>query len=160
MSAEQLLERSQTVDLAPADAFALFADAQNLEAITPPWLRFRILTPGPVEMGAGTLISYRLSLHGVPVRWHTRIEAWEPPRRFVDVQISGPYALWHHTHEFTPAGEGTLIRDRVRFRIGFGPLGEAALRLFVRRDLERIFDYRRAAIERLVSSPARPARAA
>ena len=129
MSAEELLERRQTVALQPDEAFALFADAHNLEVITPPWLRFRILTPAPIEMRAGTLISYRLSLHGVPVRWHTRIETWEPPKRFVDVQISGPYALWHHTHE-------------------------VALRLFVRRDLNRIFDHRRAAIERLVSSGA------
>jgi ligand-binding SRPBCC domain-containing protein len=160
MSAEQLLEREQNVPLRLDEAFALFANAQNLEAITPPWLRFRILTPGPIQMRAGTPISYRLSLHGVPVRWHTRIEVWEPPARFVDVQVSGPYALWHHTHEFEPAGEGTTIRDRVRYRIGFGPLGAVALRLFVRRDLERIFDYRRAAVERLVSSRARPARAA
>ena len=155
MSAEELLERRQTVALPPDEAFALFADAHNLEAITPPWLRFRILTSAPIEMRAGTLISYRLSLHGVPVRWHTRIETWEPPRRFVDVQISGPYALWHHTHEFEPEGTGTVIRDRVRYRIGFGPLGALALRLFVRRDLNRIFDHRRAAIERLVSSGAR-----
>ena len=159
MSGEEVLQREQTVALPLTDAFALFGDARNLEAITPPWLRFRILTPGPIEMRAGTLISYRLSLHGVPVRWHTRIDAWEPPQRFVDVQVSGPYALWHHTHEFEPAGDGTVIRDRVRYRIGFGPLGAAALRLFVRRDLDRIFDYRRAAIARLVSSAARPARA-
>jgi ligand-binding SRPBCC domain-containing protein len=160
MSGERVLERTQSVALPLDRTFALFADAANLEAITPPWLRFRVVTAPPIEMRAGTLIAYRLSLHGVPVRWRTRIEDWEPPIRFVDVQISGPYALWHHTHEFEPRADGTLIRDRVRYRIGFGPLGEGARRLFVRRDLERIFDYRRAAIERLVSSLDRPARAA
>ena len=85
------------------------------------------------------------------MRWRTRIEEWEPPHRFVDVQISGPYALWHHTHEFAPDESATVIRDRVRYRIGFGPLGTAALALFVRRDLERIFEHRREAVERLIS---------
>ena len=161
MSAEQLLERSQTVALPLERAFALFANAHNLEAITPPWLRFRILTPGPIEMGPGTLISYRLRLRGVPMGWRTRIEVWEPPGRFVDAQISGPYELWHHTHEFEPDGARTVIRDRVRYRIGFGRLGEVALQLFVRRDLERIFDHRREAIEGLVrAGAAAPTRAA
>ena len=160
MSDEQLLERSQRVRLPLERTFELFADARNLEAITPEWLRFRIVNPGEIEMGAGALIEYRLRLHGAPVRWRTRIEVWDPPHRFVDAQISGPYALWHHTHEFEREGAETVIRDRVRYRIGFGPLGGLAMALFVRRDLERIFDYRRAAVERLVSSRARPARAA
>jgi ligand-binding SRPBCC domain-containing protein len=146
VSSEQLLEREQRVELDRPRTFALYADALNLEAITPPWLHFRVVTPGPIEMGAGTRISYRLRLHGIPVRWQTRIETWEPPRRFVDLQIAGPYAVWHHTHEFEPDAGGTVIRDRVRYRIGYGPLGELALRLFVRRDLERIFDYRAGAI--------------
>jgi len=151
VSAEELLERRQTVALPPDEAFALFADAHNLEAITPPWLRFRILTSAPIEMRAGTLISYRLSLHGVPVRWHTRIETWEPPRRFVDVQISGPYALWHHTHEFEADGDGTIVRDTVRYALPFGVFGGLAHLAFVRRDLEKIFDYR------TVSLPSMPA---
>ncbi len=151
MSAEQLLEREQRVPLSLERTFEIYGDARNLEQITPPWLRFRVLTPAPIEMAPGTLIEYRLRFRGVPVRWLTRIEAWEPPRRFIDAQVSGPYALWHHTHEFEPDGDGTLIRDRVRYRIGFGPLGALALRLFVRRDLERIFDYRQAAITRLIA---------
>lgn len=152
MSGDQLLERSQRIELPPERAFALFAEAGNLEAITPPWLGFRIFSPVAIELAEGALIEYRLRLHGIPVRWRTRIEVWEPPRRFVDVQLSGPYALWHHTHEFAADGPGaTVVRDRVRYRVGFGPLGVAALRLFVRRDLERIFDYRRVAIEGLVS---------
>jgi hypothetical protein len=160
-SPEQILERTQRVELPLERTFALFADAGNLEAITPPWLRFRIVSPRPIEMAPGTLIEYRLALHRIPVRWETRIEAWEPPLRFVDAQLSGPYELWHHTHTFEADAEATVIRDRVRYRIGFGPLGALALRLFVRRDLERIFDYRRDAIERLVSpGEGPPARAA
>ena len=98
-------------------------------------------------MSAGTLIDYRLKLHGIPVRWKTRIDAWEPGRCFVDRQISGPYALWHHTHTFEPEGPGaTLMRDRVRYRLPFGVLGAVAHLALVRRDLERIFDYRRDAV--------------
>lgn len=142
-----MLGRQQRVGLPIERAFEFYGDAFNLEAITPPWLRFAVTTPAPVTMGAGTLLDYRLRLHGVPVRWRTRIEAWEPPHRFVDVQVSGPYALWEHTHEFEPAGEGTTtIRDRVRYALPLGPAGDLAHRLFVRRDVERIFDYRRKAV--------------
>jgi len=149
-----LLERRQRVELPIAEAFAFYGDAHNLEAITPPWLRFRVVTPRPIEMGVGTLIEYRLKLHRVPVRWRTRIEVWEPPRRFVDVQVSGPYSLWEHTHTFEPDGEGTtVIGDRVRYAIPFGPLGELANRLLVRRDVERIFDYRREAVARELLTP-------
>jgi ligand-binding SRPBCC domain-containing protein len=147
MSRVHLLEREQRVELSRERAFEFYGDAHNLEAITPPWLGFEVTTPGPIEMGPGTGIEYRLKLHGVPVRWRTRIEVWEPPTRFVDVQVSGPYALWEHTHEFEPATGGTvLIRDRVRYALPLGPLGELAHRLFVRRDVERIFDYRREAV--------------
>lgn len=107
-----------------------------------------MLTPGPIAMGAGSLLDYRLRLHGFPIRWQTRIEIWEPPHRFVDVQARGPYKLWEHTHLFEPDGEGgTVIHDRVRYSIPYGPLGALAERLFVRRDLKRIFDYRAAAVE-------------
>lgn len=142
-----LLERSQRLELPGEQAFAFYADALNLEAITPPWLGFRVVTPGRIEMAAGTRIDYRLKLHGVPLRWRTRIEAWEPPLRFVDVQLSGPYSLWEHTHSFEPHGEmGVEIRDRVRYALPLGPLGALAHSLIVRRDLERIFDYRRDAV--------------
>ena len=155
MSAEQVLERTQRIELPIERTFELFGDAFNLERITPPWLGFRVVTPRPIEMGEGTRLEYRLRLHGVPVRWRTRISVWDPPHRFVDEQISGPYALWHHTHSFEPAGEATLITDRVRYRIGFGPLGALALALFVRRDVERIFDYRREAMLELIAEHAR-----
>ena len=149
MSRARLLQRSQRVPLPIGEAFAFYGDARNLERITPPWLGFEVTTPEPIEMGEGTLIEYRLRLHRVPVRWRTRIEAWEPPRRFVDAQVKGPYSLWEHTHTFEEDGpEATIIRDRVRYAIPFGPLGGLADRLLVRRDLKQIFDYRRDAVAR------------
>ena len=125
----------------------------NCEAITPPPLRFRITTPGPIEMAVGILIRYRLRLRGVPVSWLTRIEAWDPPRGFVDRQLRGPYALWHHTHTFEPIGDGSQTRmvDLVRYGQRLGPLGTIAEHLLVRRDLDRIFDYRRDAIPALLA---------
>jgi ligand-binding SRPBCC domain-containing protein len=138
-----ILRREQELPGRPDEVFAFFADAANLEAITPPWLRFAIATPDPIAMGPGTLIAYKLRLHGIPIRWLTRIELWEPGVRFVDRQLRGPYALWHHTHEFEPVGaDRTLMRDTVRYALPFGPVGRIAHRLFVRRDLARIFDYR------------------
>jgi ligand-binding SRPBCC domain-containing protein len=136
------LRREQRLPGTPADVFEFFADARNLEAITPPLLRFRVVEPEPVVMGAGACIRYRLRIHGVPVQWLTEITDWAPPHRFVDEQLDGPYALWHHTHTFEADGDGTIMRDVVRYRIGFGPLGALAHTLAVRRDLERIFDYR------------------
>ena len=137
-----VLEREQRLAAPPAAVFPFFADARNLEAITPPLLRFRVVTPQPIAMRVGTLIQYRLRLHGLPVNWLTAIQSWEPPHRFVDVQVRGPYALWHHTHVLEEHREGTLMRDLVRYALPFGPLGQLAHRLFVRRDVERIFDYR------------------
>ena len=142
-----VLERSQRLAQPAERAFAFYADALNLEAITPPWLAFRVTTAEPIEMRSGALIEYRLRLHGVPVRWRTRIAAWEPPRRFVDVQLRGPYVLWQHTHTFEPDGpHAVIIRDRVRYALPLGALGRLAHALFVRRDLERIFDYRERAV--------------
>lgn len=153
------LRREQELDGTPDDVFPFFADAFNLEALTPPLLRFRVVTPGPIDMHVGTLIQYRLRLRGVPVTWKTLIQDWTPNRRFVDTQLSGPYALWHHTHTFDPLpGERTLMTDTVRYAIGFGPLGEVAHRALVRRDVEAIFDYRREALvpllEREIRRPA------
>jgi ligand-binding SRPBCC domain-containing protein len=117
-----------------------------LERITPPWLRFEVTTPRPLEVSEGTLIDYELRLRGVPLRWRSRIEVWEPPVRFVDVQVRGPYRVWRHTHEFAASGGGTTIADTVRYAVPLGPLGELVRRAIVRRDLDRIFDYRRAAV--------------
>src|SRR5262245_5790145 len=105
-----LIEREQWVPKPIEDVFGFFADATNLEAITPAWLRFRIVTPTPIAMAVGTLIAYRLRWRGLPLHWTTRIEAWEPPHRFVDMQLSGPYRSWHHTHSFESQEGGTLIR--------------------------------------------------
>jgi len=149
-----LLCREQRVELPIDEAFAFYGDASNLELITPPWLGFEITTPTPIGMRVGTLLEYRLKLHRVPVRWRTRIESWEPPRRFVDIQIKGPYSLWEHTHTFEEDGTGaTFISDWVRYSIPFGPLGELANRLLVRRDLRQIFDYRRDAAARELVAP-------
>lgn len=149
-----LLERSQRVEVPIDRAFAFYGDERNLEPLTPPWLHFEVTTPRPISMASGTLLEYRLKLHGVPIQWRTRIDAWEPPSRFTDFQEKGPYSLWEHTHTFEADGEGaTIIRDHVRYAIPFGPLGTLAHKLFVKRDLERIFDFRRDAVaERIKSS--------
>ncbi len=150
---ERLLHRRQVLDAPIEEAFDFFSKASNLEAITPPFLRFRITTPGPIEMKVGALIEYRLRLRGIPVSWRTRIEEWEPPHRFVDRQLSGPYALWHHTHTFEALDESrTAMTDLVRYGQRLGPLGTLAEHLVVRRDLERIFDYRRDSIPGLLAS--------
>jgi ligand-binding SRPBCC domain-containing protein len=143
-----VLRREQMLPGAPEQVFPFFADARNLEAITPPLLRFEVITPGDIPMRVGTLIQYRLRLRGMGVNWLTSIQEWDPPHRFVDVQVRGPYALWHHTHEFEPHPDGTLMRDVVRYAIGFGVAGELARRAFVRRDVEAIFDFRRGAVVR------------
>ncbi len=148
---ERVLERKQFFAEPVEKVFEPFADAANLEAITPPWLHFRIISELPIEMREGAVIEYRLRLHAMPVRWRTVIESWEPPHRFTDVQERGPFALWHHTHTFEAVEGGTLARDRVRYRVGFGPFGEIAHTLFVRSDLERIFDHRQQAVSDLIS---------
>ncbi len=126
--------------------FAFFAEAANLQALTPPWLDFEIVTPGTIVMSAGAMIDYRIRIHGLPIRWRTRIEAWQPPECFVDVQLQGPYRLWHHTHEFKEHDGGTLCIDRVRYR----PRGGAIMNwLFVKRDLRKIFNYRHARLLKL-----------
>lgn len=144
-----VLEREQRIPAPPEAVFPFFEDAWNLEAITPPFLGFRVVTERPIDMRAGALIEYRLRLHGVPVRWRTRIEEFNPPRMFVDQQLSGPYKLWHHTHVFEPDGRGgTIMRDRVRYSLPLGLLGGLAHLLFVRRDLWRIFDFRQQHVAR------------
>ena len=121
------------------DVFALFSDAFQLERLTPPWLNFRVLTPGPIEMQSGRLIDYQIKLHGIPIRWRTKITNWEPPHRFTDSQLRGPYRLWVHRHTFEEVDGGTLVRDRVDYLV---PGGAIVNRLFVQGDLRRIFNYR------------------
>lgn len=136
-------ETALVLPQAPEALFPFFADAANLEAITPPWLRFRITTPSPIEMRVGTSIDYRLRLRGVPIRWRTRIEAWDPPLRFVDRQERGPYRLWRHEHVFERVAAGTRMIDRVAYA---APGGVFVERLLVRRDVARIFAFRAAAL--------------
>jgi len=153
MDDEQILQREQRPPGTPERVFGFFADARNLEALTPPLLRFRLVTPAPIAIGKGALIRYRLRVRRVPVGWLTEITEWDPPHRFVDEQIKGPYALWHHTHTFEALDDGgTLMRDVVRYRIGFGPLGVIADRLVVRRDVEAIFDFRAQRIPALLAA--------
>src|SRR3954449_5721999 len=154
MSSIHVLRREQRLAAPPSEVFPFFADSRNLEAITPPLLRFRLLTPEPIALGVGTFLQYALRIHGVPVRWDTLIQEWEPPHRFVDVQVRGPYRLWHHTHELVAldGGAATLMRDTVRYSVGFGALGEVARRALVLRDLEAIFAFRAERVPALVAS--------
>jgi ligand-binding SRPBCC domain-containing protein len=145
------LYREQFVPRPIGEVFAFFSRAGNLERITPPWLAFGLLTPEPEQMRAGTLIEYRLRLHRIPLRWISRIERWEPGRAFEDVQVKGPYRLWHHRHEFRAAGGGTLVQDHVSYSLPLGPIGELAHALFVERDLARVFAYRHAAVKELLA---------
>ena len=145
------LSREQFLDRPPAEVFPFFADARNLEAITPPMLGFRVMGEGPIEMRAGALIQYRLRLRGLPLDWLTRIDEWEPGARFVDSQLAGPYRLWHHEHSFEEREGGTLMRDVVHYALPAWPLGELA-RPIVRRDLEEIFDHRREAVAKALTT--------
>ena len=128
----------------PQDVFPFFADAFNLERLTPPSLGFQVLTPPPIEMKVGTLIDYRVRLRGVPMRWQSEITEWEPPHRFVDEQRRGPYRQWIHEHTFTSQDGGTMAKDTVRYAVLGGAIVQ---RLFVASELKRIFQYRNAALK-------------
>src|SRR5215212_11392348 len=121
------------------EIFAFFSDAANLNALTPPWLNFRMVTASPIEMSVGTLIDYRLRIRGIPVSWRTRITVWEPPVRFADEQLRGPYTFWRHEHEFESKDDGTLVRDRVSYAVPFDFIAHG---LVVKRDVQRVFTYR------------------
>jgi ligand-binding SRPBCC domain-containing protein len=149
------LVRSQRIERPLPEVFAFFSDAVNLEALTPPFLRFRIITPLPIAMCVGARIDYRLSLWGVPLRWRSVISCFEPDRRFIDEQESGPYAQWHHLHEFEAEGRGTRMLDHVTYRLPFGALGRLVHAIWVERQLRMIFDYRAAAVERLLEGKPR-----
>ena len=136
-----------TLPLGIHEVFPFFCDVLNLERITPPELRFRILTPPPIEIAEGTTVDYRLRLYGIPVKWSSRITTWNPPHEFVDEQVVGPYRLWVHAHYFRDDGGATVIEDVVRYRLPLWPLGEVALPI-VRYELARIFRYRQEATAR------------
>ena len=129
----------QTIEQPIAQVFAFFSDAHNLAEITPPWLRFEVLTPAPIAMQVGTRIDYRLRLRGIPLSWQSEITAWVPPRSFMDEQRRGPYRLWRHTHTFEETAAGTVVGDEVEYAVWGSSVVNT---LFVRRDIERIFAYR------------------
>ena len=151
------LRREQWIARPVGEVFAFFSDARNLEEITPPWLGFRILSMDSRSASESTEIRYRLRLHGIPIRWRTEIRHWDAPYRFVDVQRSGPYKLWHHTHRFEEHDGRTKMIDVVRYTLPFGILGRLAHALKVRGDVRRIFDYRRQRIQELFAEDRRVA---
>lgn len=124
------------------EVFPFFANAENLDKVTPPWLKFQILMPLPIEMKVGTKVDYQLRLHGIPIRWRSEITEWDPLHKFTDVQLKGPYRFWKHEHFFMAEGNQTKMMDRVEYAIPgwiFAPIVHS---LFVKRDLEKIFKYR------------------
>jgi ligand-binding SRPBCC domain-containing protein len=138
-----LLEATQLLPGTPEEIFPFFADANNLARIMPKSIGFTILTPQPIDMKPGTVIDYRISVRGLPMKWRTLITHWEPPHRFVDEQTRGPYRLWVHEHSFEQQGEQTLARDRIQFRArGPGWLAHPMHRLLVNRDVQKIFEHR------------------
>ena len=147
------LERQQFVPRPRNEVFAFFSEARNLEKLTPGFLNFRILSPLPIKMRRGALIDYQIGLAGIPMRWRTRIESFEAPVRFTDVQLRGPYRHWHHVHEFKDSAGGTQVIDRVTYSLPFGFMGALAHRVFVRRTLERIFEYRQQRMTELFPGP-------
>jgi ligand-binding SRPBCC domain-containing protein len=158
MARSYRLVRTQRVRAPLDDVFAFFSEAENLDALTPPFLRFRILTPTPIVMREGARIEYALSLFGIRFRWRTRITVWESGARFVDEQESGPYARWVHTHTFEADGDTTVIRDVVDYALPLGPVGELAHALLIERTLARIFDFRHEATARRLGGAADGAR--
>lgn len=142
----------QWVPHAPANVFPFFADEKNLESLTPPFLNFKVLGKSSEAINEGTLIDYQLHLHGVPLKWRSRIEQWEPNQKFVDLQLKGPYRKWHHTHEFIAFGGGTLLRDRVLFRLPLGFFGSLIVGSKVQKDILNIFAYRRSRMGELLDA--------
>lgn len=140
--AEFILTRSMRLDMPLDEVFPFFADAGNLERITPPELKFHIITPQPIDIKKGALIDYSLRLSGIPIKWRTEITHWNPPFEFIDTQLRGPYKQWIHRHSFSQNPDGsTTAEDEVRYRLPYEPLGDIA-HFFIRRQLDHIFDYR------------------
>ncbi len=143
------LETEMSIPRNLRDVFEFFSNASNLEVITPPEMRLKVLTEMPIVMASGVLISYRLRIFGCPIKWQSRITSWNPPHEFVDEQVSGPYQEWVHTHTFKEIPGGTVISDSVKYRLPLGPLGEIAFPI-VRRQLARMFQHRQQSIERVL----------
>lgn len=148
---EHLFQCDTVVEKPLPEVFSFFSDARNLQRITPPWLHFEVLTAGCIAMRKGTIIDYRLRWHGIPMRWKTEIVVWNPLVEFCDVQLSGPYAKWEHSHRFTAHEGVTKMIDEVRYQLPLGPVGELAHALSVRRSVQGIFEYRASEIKKLFS---------
>ena len=147
--AEHILERTQVINRPQTEVFAFFADAGNLERITPPELNFHIITPPPIDIKKGALIDYRLKLRGIPIIWKTEITEWNPPFDFVDTALKSPYKQWIHLHTFDEGKNGeTIMKDTVRYRLPLEPLGDLA-HFYVKKELKYIFDYRYKVIEEI-----------
>lgn len=151
MDLERIFKTSIWLPRDIATVFEFFGNAYNLEKITPPWLNFQILNQSTPRIEEGTLLNYKLKIHGFPVYWKTRIESWVPQKSFVDTQLKGPYSLWHHTHLFASQGSGTYMEDIVRYKIPGGRIGDLAVGWWVARDVEEIFEYRKQAITKIFS---------
>jgi len=152
--AEHILKRSLTLNLPRERVFAFFADAGNLERITPPQLNFHIITPQPIDIKQGALIDYKLKLRGLPLIWRTVISVWRPPFEFVDEALKSPYKQWIHRHTFTALPDGaTQIDDEVRYRLPLEPLGDIA-HFLVKKELNYIFDFRNRAVAEILRTNA------
>jgi ligand-binding SRPBCC domain-containing protein len=146
----QVLRREIFIPHSRTRVFSFFADARNIERITPPWLHFHVVDPAAIAMRNGATIRYKLRIRGVPATWVSEIVEWDPPNGFVDIQRKGPYKSWRHRHRFEEEDNGTRMVDEVRYELPFGVLGNIVHRLIVRRDVERIFNYRNACIPALI----------
>ena len=149
---DQVFQQTIFVKAPIEKVFEFFSDAKNLEFITPPLLQFKILDQNTPTIQKGTIFTYKLKIHGVPIKWKTLIEEWEPHSYFVDSQMKGPYKKWHHTHRFQATHDGTLVEDTVLYRLHFGYLGQLLTGRWVRRDIEKIFSFREKMIASIFSS--------
>ena len=148
--AEYIFKTLQEIDLPRAEVFEFFSNAENLERITPPELGFNIITELPIDIKKGTLIDYKLSLHGFPIKWRTEITHWDPPFEFIDMQLHGPYKQWIHLHRFTEPEPGkTLMEDEVRYRLPFEPVGDIA-QFLISGQIKNIFDYRQKVVSEVL----------
>ena len=150
MSKEHVLRREQWLPGTLESCFPFFSRAQNLQAITPPWMGFRFRGAPPETIETGTRIAYTIRLGGIPMGWRTRIEDWNPPVSFIDIQEAGPYKQWIHLHHLAPAGDGVLMTDVVRYRLPFGPLGRLVNLVMVRNTLDRVFDHRYSVVREMI----------
>ncbi len=147
---EHILTRKLTLDLPREQVFEFFANARNLERITPSQLNFHIVTPQPIKLQKGTLIDYKLKLRGLSLKWRTEITEWNPPFSFTDEALKSPYKQWIHRHVFTEiAANKTLIEDEVKYRLPFAPFGDMA-HFFVRQELNHIFDFRQKTVTEIL----------